>query len=69
MIKKVNRTIYNLKNNLVLLDKSYNPEEEITANNLLIPEGTSGELQLNDQLNFICKVSEDIGKVTKEFTN
>ncbi len=69
VIKKVNRTIYNLKNNLVLLDKSYNPEEEITANNLLIPEGTSGELQLNDQLNFICKVSEDIGKVTKEFTN
>jgi len=69
VIKKVSRTISNLKNNLVLLDKSYTAQKEEPKNNALIPEKTSADPQLNDQLNFICKVSEDIGKITKDFTN
>jgi uncharacterized membrane protein YccC len=69
VIKKVSRTISNLKNNLVLLDKSYTAQKEEPQNNALIPEKTSADPQLNDQLNFICKVSEDIGKITKDFTN
>jgi uncharacterized membrane protein (TIGR01666 family) len=68
VIKKVNRTISNLKDNLVLLDKSYMPQEEEQKNNVLLPEKTNTDPQLHDQLNFICKVSEDIGKVTKEFS-
>jgi len=69
VIKKVSRTISNLKNNLVLLEKSYTAQKEEPKNNALIPEKTSADPQLNDQLNFICKVSEDIGKITKDFTN
>jgi uncharacterized membrane protein (TIGR01666 family) len=68
VVKKVNRTISNLKNNLVLLDKSYTETEEEQRNNFLIPEKAVTDPQLNDQLNFICKVSEDIGKVTKKFS-
>ena len=68
VVKKVNRTISNLKNNLVLLDKSYTETEEEQRNNFLIPEKAATDPQLNDQLNFLCKVSEDIGKVTKKFS-
>jgi uncharacterized membrane protein (TIGR01666 family) len=68
VIKKVNRTISNLKNNLVLLDKSYTEREEEQKNNTLIPEKAATDPQLNDQLNFIYKVSEDIGKVTKKIS-
>ena len=65
VIKKVNRTISNLKNNLVLLDKSYSWKEEEHKSNLSLPVKNSTDVELIDQLNFICKVSEDIGKVSK----
>ena len=65
VIKKVNRTISNLKNTMVLFDKSYSSNEEEQKNTFLIPVKISADVELNDQLNFIYKVSEDIGKVSR----
>ena len=65
IIQPVNRTISNLEKNLRLLDNSYiaDPDEKVHA--LLINEKPPTDMHLSDQLNFIYKVSEDIGKVTK----
>ena len=61
----IKRTITNLEKNLLLLDntfKSVPDETDYAINNI---ENARMDFQLNDQLHFICKVSEDIGKVSK----
>jgi uncharacterized membrane protein (TIGR01666 family) len=65
IIQPVKRTISNLERNLKLLDNSYivDPNEKDPMH--LINEISPTDLHLNDQLNFIYKVSEDIGKITK----
>ena len=58
-----------LKRHSQILSMHPGAVRSLLKNNALIPEKTSADSQLNDQLNFICKVSEDIGKITKDFTN
>lgn len=64
ILKTVDRVIHNLQSNVALFDPSY------VARTVVIQEpGISNQLpdqQLKEQLNFICKVSEDIGKVSNK---
>lgn len=65
VLQPVKRTISNLERNLKLLDNSYIVEPNEKDPMHLIHEILPIDLHLNDQLNFIYKVSEDIGKITK----
>ncbi len=65
VLKPVKRSISVLENNLNLLDNTFIPELNVTDPVFLIDEKPRTDIQLSEQLNFIFKVSEDIGKLTK----
>jgi len=65
IIIPVNRTISNLEKNLSLLDRSYIPKEKEIDKSGILLQKSPPDIHLNEQLNFICKISEEIGKVTK----
>ncbi|MDP4283294.1 MAG: FUSC family membrane protein [Bacteroidota bacterium] len=65
IIKPIKRTILNLEKNLKLLDETYIVNTDETDKQLSFIEKSAPDSSLNDQLNFIYKISEDIGKVTK----
>lgn len=65
IIQPVTRTISNLEQNLILLDESYQVDSNEKSPTTQLPEKTTFDVHLTEQLNFICKVSEDIGKLTK----
>ena len=65
ILKPIKRSISILENNLKLLDKSFTPDIKATDDTFLINENPQADIHLNEQLDFICKISEDIGKLTK----
>ena len=68
ILQPVKRSISILENNLKLLDKSFipDPDPNVTDPVILTNEPSQTDIHLNEQLDFICKISEDIGKITKK---
>jgi uncharacterized membrane protein (TIGR01666 family) len=63
--RKIDSVITNLEKNTALFDRNYQVDNnQIAASARLKPQNTDS--QLSDQVNFICKVSEDIGKVSRQ---
>lgn len=68
-INKLKSSISRLEESLVLLEPITLPDGDdgVTENQVFL-ENKNGDTQLNEQLNFIFKVSDDIGKLTKIIT-
>lgn len=63
--RKIDSVITNLEKNTALFERDYQVDNnQIAASARLKPQNTDS--QLSDQVNFICKVSEDIGKVSRK---
>ncbi len=64
VIQPVKKTIANLETALALLESSVPQQEESEPRTFSI-ENHPPDLHVKEQLNFVCKVSEDIGKLVK----
>ena len=65
-LKPLNRAVAVLQKSLQQLDKSYDPGTTETGPASLPHDLKPPDAALIEQLDFICKVSDDIGKLTKE---
>jgi uncharacterized membrane protein (TIGR01666 family) len=66
IIQPVKRTIVSLETNLSLLDNTYIGTDPAEKDSLLLPnEKTITDYQMSEQLDFIYKISDEIGKLTR----
>jgi uncharacterized membrane protein YccC len=67
-IKPVNSSITVLKKSLQKIDNNFSIQKQSDHQNFSTPFNKTADEQLNEQMNFIYKISGDIGKITNLIT-
>jgi hypothetical protein len=67
-IKPVNSSITVLEKSLQKIDNNFSIQKQSDHQNFSTPFNKTADEQLNEQMNFIYKISGDIGKITNLIT-